>query len=304
VSWVLIAACIGACGPTRLDLTPIGGAWHFYLHSSPIIEAGSRQTDIYREWNGRNVLVASDVEFHEYYEDPDCLLWETSGKDHVVYAACGDRAPIVVATDDYHRWTMEERGLVDEADPRVSAGGAAVTPTVMYSLDQIAAASRRQPAFSAGWRPESVRVDGALKPTALDVRIDVDATNAAGWTPLMVAAAERDSAGVVKSLIADGANVNFADEQGITPLMVAADRSNAEVVELLMDAGADIHARSDDGSTALMKAAGALDNQVEMVTMLLEAGADKTIRNKYGNTALSAIRTNTDPQLKVLLALP
>jgi hypothetical protein len=92
---VSIAACISACGPTRLDLTPIGGAWHFYLHSSPIIEAGSRQTDIYREWNGRQMLVASDVEFHEYYAGPDCLLWETSHKDHVVYAACDDRAPMV-----------------------------------------------------------------------------------------------------------------------------------------------------------------------------------------------------------------
>ena len=298
-----VAAVISACAnPGRASLVPIGGAWYFYLHSSVVIEAGSRQTDIYREFNGRHVLVASDVEFYEYYPVPDCLLWETAQRDHVVYAACADRAPFVVAEDDYHRWTMEKRGLVAEADTRVK-DGRAVRPTVMYPIALIQKAAGYEDTFADDRAANAAKFPG-LQPEEIDAAIDVDATNEAGWTPLMVAAGQRDSSGVVSALIADGANVNFADDHGITPLMVAADHSNVEVVKLLMDADADIHARSDDGSTALMKAAGALDNQVEMVTMLLEAGADKTIRNKYGNTALSAIRTNTDPQLKVLLALP
>ena len=295
-----LAAGVYACGnPTSMGLVPVGGAWHFYLHPSPIIEAGRRPTDIYREWNGRTVLVAKDVEFHEYYAEQDCLLWETKG--HAVHAACRDRAPFVIAADAYHRWTMEKRGLVSEAEPAVE-NQRAVRPTVMYPIALIEKASGYEDAFS-NQASGTAKYPG-LRPEEIAVAIDADATNEAGWTPLMVAAGQRNSARVAAALIADGANVNFADDHGITPLMVAADRSNVEVVELLMDAGADIHARSDDGSTALMKAAGALDNQVEMVTMLLEAGADKTIRNKYGNTALSAIRTNTDPQLKVLLALP
>jgi hypothetical protein len=306
-SFVVVAilfAGVSGCGtPGKMAMTPIGGAWHFYLHSSPIIEAGRKPTDLYRDWDGKPVLVASDTEFYKYYEEHDCMLWETSQSDHVVYAACGDREPIVVATDDYHRWTMEARGLVDEADARVGAAGAPVTPTVLYALDDIAEASARQPVFSGAWSPLRARADDGLTPTELDVPIDVDVTNEAGWTPLMVAASERNSSGVVGGLITQGANVNFTDKFGTTALMVAADRGHADVVRLLMDAGADIHMRTDDGSTALMKAAGALDNQVEMVTMLLDAGADKNLRNKYGNTAFSAIRTNTDPQLKVLLAL-
>ncbi len=294
---VITLSC--ACGAPAVDLVPIGGAWHFYLHPSMIIEAGSRQKDIYREWNGRTVLVASDVEFHKYYAEQDCLLWETN--NHAVHGACGDRAPFVIAADGYHRWTMDERGLVSEADPAVE-NQRAVRPTVIYPIALIEKASGSEDEFS-NQAPVKPKYPG-LRPEAVAVAIDADATNEAGWTPLMVAAGARNSAGVAAALIADGANVNFADDYGTTPLMVAADRSNVEVLELLMDAGADVHARSDDGSTALMKAAGALENQVEMVTMLLEAGADKTVRNKYGNTALSAIRTNTDPQLKVLLALP
>jgi len=39
-----------------------------------------------------------------------------------------------------------------------------------------------------------------------------------------------------------------------------------------------------------------------MVTLLLQRGANKYVRDKYGHTAFDAIRSNTDPQLKVLLA--
>ena len=300
-------ACGGCAG--GLDTFPIGGAWHMRLHSSGIaIEAGPRQSDIYRDWQGGKVLVASDIEFHEYYETADCLLWETRARDHAVYAACGDRAPILVATDDYHRWTRAARGLVDESDVRVDADGAPVRPTVMYALDDIIAASMRQQAFSAAWRVGLARRDDALAPIERDEPVAVDAVDDRGRTALMDAAITHDvprgsRLALVNALIERGANLRAADKFGVTALMLAADRGNTDVVRRLIEAGADIHARSHDGRTALMEAAGSLENQVEMVTMLLDAGADKQARDKYGRTAFSGIRTNTDPQLKVLLAL-
>lgn len=303
---VALSCGAGACAPTANDMFPIGGAWHKYRHQSLIVEAGRRPSDLYREWKGARVLVASDVEFDQYYSEPDCLLWETKSRDHVVFAACGEHEPLVVATDDYHRWTMDPRGLVVEDQPRANEQGVPVRPTVMFPLDAIAAASARRPAFNAGWFSASARLDDGLQPVEADVPIDVTAINVIRRTPLIEAAGARilspaDRDRLVKALIEHGANVNAADNMGITALMVAADNGHVEVIRRLIAGGAAIDAKTTDGRTALMEAAGSLDNQVASVTVLLEAGADKTIRDKYGRSAFTAIRTNTDPQLKVLL---
>jgi ankyrin repeat protein len=121
--------------------------------------------------------------------------------------------------------------------------------------------------------------------------------NAAGWFE------REDPLPLVNALIEHGADVNAVDKYGFTALMIAADRTHANVVRRLIEAGASVLARNKGNETALMKAAGAIDNQVEMVTMLLRAGADKTVRDQYGHTAFDAIRSNTDPQLKELLAV-
>jgi len=304
----LIAVGAGACGPTALAMFPVGGRWHMYLHQSFLIEAGHRPSDLYREWKLGRVLVATDVEFHEYYKQPDCLLWETEWHDHIVFAACGEREPMIVTSDDYHRWKMEPRGLVYEGDDGVNAQGVPVRPTAMFTLDSIAAASARQPAFSGAQIPNvAPTAPPDLQPLEEDMPIDVTATNSIGRNALHEAAGGSEYAPsrlpLVNALIEHGADVNAVDKGGTTALMIAANHAHADVVKRLIAAGADIHARDDDGRTALMEAAGSLDNQVEMVTELLKRGADKEIRDKYGRTAFSAIRTNTDPQLKVLLAL-
>jgi hypothetical protein len=287
---------------------PVGGHWHMYQHQSVIIEAGHLPLDLYREWKFGRVLVATDVAFRKYYEQADCLLWETNWHDHMVFAACGDHEPMIVTSDDERRWKMEPRGLVAEGDDSVNAQGVPVRPTAMFTLDAIAAASARLSAFSAAQIPNVAQTAPAeLQPLEEDIPIDVNATNMIGRTALHEAASASEYAPsrltLVNALIEHGADVNAVDKGGTTALMVAADLAHADIVERLVEAGADIHARDEDGRTALMEAAGSLDNQVEMVTLLLKRGADKEVRDKYGRTAFSAIRTNTDPQLKVLLAL-
>lgn len=279
-----------------------------YLHESLLIEAGHRPSDLYREWKFGRVLVATDIEFHEYYKQQGCLLWETKWHDHIVFAACGEHEPMIVTSDDYHRWTMEARGLVYEGDDGVNAQGVPVRPTAMFTLDAIAAASARQPAFSGAQIPNLAgTAPPDLQPLEEDIPIDVKATNTIGRNALHEAASASEYAPsrlpLVNALIEHGADVNAVDKNGTTALMIAANLAHADVVKRLIAAGADIHARDDDGRTALMEAAGSLDNQVEMVTVLLQRGADKELRDKDGRTAFSAIRTNTDPQLKVLLAL-
>ena len=59
--------------------------------------------------------------------------------------------------------------------------------------------------------------------------------------PLHEAAKEGDLI-KIKSLIAEGSNVNIVDENGTTPLHFAADRSHIDVVELLISKGANVNA--------------------------------------------------------------
>jgi ankyrin repeat protein len=56
---------------------------------------------------------------------------------------------------------------------------------------------------------------------------------------------------------------------------------------LLIEAGADLNFKNDEGSTPLITAAFLC--RTEIVEMLLAKGADKSIRNKAGSTALESV---------------
>jgi ankyrin repeat protein len=58
--------------------------------------------------------------------------------------------------------------------------------------------------------------------------------------------------GVVALLVQAGADVNAADENGMTPLMAAArGKADAKTVQLLREAGANLDAKNKEGRTAL-----------------------------------------------------
>ncbi len=77
---------------------------------------------------------------------------------------------------------------------------------------------------------------------------EVNARRNDGATPLHVAAA--DYYPKAERLIAAGADPDATDARGWTPLMVAAAHSKAEVVERLLAAGADASLTNDEGMTA------------------------------------------------------
>ena len=111
-------------------------------------------------------------------------------------------------------------------------------------------------------------------------RIDVDIANANGETPVMMAALRGQTAWVAR-LLERGAQVN---RPGWTPLHYAASGGAPEAVKLLLDRGAAINARSPNGTTPLMMAAryGAIDS----ADLLRERGADLALRNDLGMRAV------------------
>ncbi len=75
--------------------------------------------------------------------------------------------------------------------------------------------------------------------TLLGKRVDINATNAQGWTPLHVAAAG-GSVEVVKLLLVHGADVNAASNIGATPLDNAMTYSRSRAMaDLLRQHGAE-----------------------------------------------------------------
>lgn len=110
-------------------------------------------------------------------------------------------------------------------------------------------------------------------------QLEVDAPNAVGETPLMMAALKGHT-DWARRLLDKGARL---EKDGWTPLHYAATGPAVPLVQLLLDRGARIDARSPNGSTPLMMAAryGAEGS----VATLLQRGADPRLRNEKDMTA-------------------
>ena len=110
--------------------------------------------------------------------------------------------------------------------------------------------------------------------------IQVDATNTADETALMLAANANDIA-LANLLIEAGASVN---RPNWTPLHYAASKGHLAMMHLLIDNDAYIDAESPNGTTPLMMAAYYASPSA--VKLMLEEGADPTLKNQDGMTAL------------------
>jgi len=108
-----------------------------------------------------------------------------------------------------------------------------------------------------------------------------------GFSPLHFAAFY-GRAKVAEILIRQGAEVNARDNDGNTPLHFAALAGDAKVAELLIRHGAEVNAKNNYGSTPLHTAAKW--GNVEVVKLLLKSGADPTVRNNDGKSPLDVAR--------------
>jgi ankyrin repeat protein len=109
-----------------------------------------------------------------------------------------------------------------------------------------------------------------------------------GMQPLHLVVSAADSVELCRWLVDHGANVNTANNDGISPLMLAARYKwrgdhKLQMMELLLAAGANINARSVSGQTALMFACDAGDPR--RVQLLLDATAEVVTVDKNGRSA-------------------
>jgi ankyrin repeat protein len=105
----------------------------------------------------------------------------------------------------------------------------------------------------------------------------------------------------VEKAINEGANVNYKDETGHTPLLISSNSGNIELVKMLISKGADINSKTSFGSTALHIASGL--GYIEVVEFLIKNGANVNVKNRTGSSPLSSAVSNKNIEIvKLLLA--
>ena len=111
-----------------------------------------------------------------------------------------------------------------------------------------------------------------------------------------------------KRLIAEGAPVDWQEEDGWAPLHEASGRGRTEIVMLLLENECDPNITDENGDTPLIWAART--NKMDTVRALVEAGCDITIRGdknktaaerakEWGNFAVAEYLTNEAPRVQV-----
>jgi ankyrin repeat protein len=167
-----------------------------------------------------------------------------------------------------------------------------VTELLARGFDPNTRSESGQVALYLAMREDAPKVAAALLASP---GLDVDATNAAGETPLMMAAL-KGRLEWAKKLIDRGAKVQ---KPGWSPVHYAATGPNTELLAMLLDRGADINALAPNRNTPLMMAAryGSEDN----VKLLLQRGADKKPINDRNLSAADMAKAGERPWLVPLL---
>jgi ankyrin repeat protein len=141
--------------------------------------------------------------------------------------------------------------------------------------------------------------DRAAVEAALESGVEVDAADPQGNTALMLAAFNGHSE-LVRFLLEGGALVNHRDATGRTALMYASSGPFPDTVSLLLEHKADVNLTDNgEGWSAIMFAGG--EGLAEVITVLLSNGADPARMDEDGDTALNFAQRNSHLEAAALL---
>jgi len=136
----------------------------------------------------------------------------------------------------------------------------------------------------------AISQDTDILQALMDIGLDINSPNKAGYTPLMFASAYNTPA-MVKFLLDNGADINSkAYIQDLNALHIASlFNPKPDVINTLLDAGMNIEAKTENEYTPLLLAAS--DNRnFEVVGRLAELGADKNEIDAKGRSALYFVK--------------
>jgi uncharacterized protein len=129
---------------------------------------------------------------------------------------------------------------------------------------------------------------------------DVNHSDVAGNTPLMVAAAEGQNTAVLRLLLQqDGIKVNLRNKDGYTALTIAAEAGNVAAVRLLLSHSADVCLADKQGFSPVFAAAAR--GHLRVLTELIQHGADLTAKADLGFTLLMQAARSNQPHVAVFL---
>ena len=126
-------------------------------------------------------------------------------------------------------------------------------------------------------------------------KTDLNALNASGESPLMMAAIKGEF-DLAQKLIAKDAAVN---KTGWTPLHYAATAGDLKMISLLLEQHAFIDAESPNRSTPLMLAS--MYGSPDAVRLLLTEGADPRVKNQQGLSAIEFADQADRPDIAELI---
>eukprot|EP00050_Salpingoeca_kvevrii_P009819 m.4972 g.4972 ORF g.4972 m.4972 type:complete len:458 (+) comp2472_c0_seq1:244-1617(+) len=98
-----------------------------------------------------------------------------------------------------------------------------------------------------------------------------------------------------------GADLNFRDDDGHTPLHRAVDAEKEEIADALCRLGADINAQTEDGLLWTALHIASLNGYPAMVKILLKHNADRTVLDARKETALQWAEANHEEECIALL---
>jgi ankyrin repeat protein len=140
-------------------------------------------------------------------------------------------------------------------------------------------------------KPEAVKMILNYKPV-------IDKLTSSYETALLIAV-KSDYFDICEALIRAGADVDYPDRNGATPLHYASINGYFEIADLLLYYEAAVDEKSDDGITPLM--AAIMAGYANIADLLIQNGANMEARNREGNTPFLIATVNGDTLIMDLL---